>query len=116
MKIQFGLTDKAIIKELGLRIENARLQRNLTQDEFATLADISRPTLQRLEAGASAQMTTFVRVLRALDLLPGLDLVAPAIQPSPIEQLDIRGGRRRRASRAQPVVPAKTGFKWGDEK
>lgn len=114
MKIQHGLTDKAIMKELGLRIENARLQRNLTQDEFATLADISRPTLQRLEAGASAQMTTFVRVLRALDLLAGLDLVAPQVQPSPIEQLDIRSGRRRRASRTLPRAP-KRGFKWGDE-
>ncbi|MET3528072.1 helix-turn-helix domain-containing protein [Phenylobacterium koreense] len=114
MKIQRGVTDKAILKELGERVEHARLQRNLTQDELASLADISRPTLQRLEAGASAQMTTFVRVLRALELLAGLDLVAPQVQPSPIEQLDIRGGRRKRASRNQRPA-AKSGFKWGDE-
>lgn len=114
MKIQQGLTDKAIMTELGQRVENARLQRNMTQDEFAALADISRPTLQRLEAGASTQMTTFVRVLRALDLLSALDLVTPQVQPSPIEQLDIRSGRRRRASRAKPAPP-KQPFKWGDE-
>jgi transcriptional regulator with XRE-family HTH domain len=114
MKIESPLTDPAILTELGHRIEAARLLRNLTQEQFAALADISRPTLQRLEAGASVQLATLVRVLRALDLLPALDLVIPQARLGPVEQLDTRGRGRKRASRGAPVQP-KTGFVWGDE-
>jgi transcriptional regulator with XRE-family HTH domain len=115
LKIDSALTDPAILEELGRRIEAARLGRNLKQDRFAAEADISRPTLQRLEAGASVQLSTLLRVLRALDLLPALDLLAPPARPGPIEQLDTRGRGRRRASR-QPSAPAKGGFVWGDER
>jgi transcriptional regulator with XRE-family HTH domain len=117
MKIDSQLTDPAILAELGRRIEAARLLRNLTQEDFAGAADISRPTLQRLEAGASVQLSTLVRVLRALDLLPALDLLLPPARPGPVEQLDTRGRGRKRASRTAKVTPLlKTAFTWGDER
>ena len=117
MKIEPQLTEPAILKELGLRIEGARLQRNLTQDQFAAAADISRPTLQRLEAGASVQLTTLVRVLRNLDLLPALDSLIPQAQLGPVQQLETQGRGRQRASRTTSARPSppKGAFAWGDE-
>ena len=115
MKIDPALTDPVILAELGRRVEAARLGRNLKQDAFAAEADISRPTLQRMEAGASVQFSTLLRVLRVLDLLPALDLLLPPARPGPIEQLDTRGKGRRRASRSS-APPAKGGFVWGDER
>jgi transcriptional regulator with XRE-family HTH domain len=118
MKIESQLTEPAILKELGLRVEAARLSRNLTQAGFAEAADISRPTLQRLEAGAAVQLSTLVRVLRALDLLAALDLLLPQARPGPVEQLDTRGRGRKRASRTTPatLAPLKRAFTWGDER
>ena len=70
------MTDDALLQELGRRIAQQRLDRNLSQAQLAEQAGISKRTLERLEAGASAtQLSLFLRVLRQLDLLERLDLL-----------------------------------------
>jgi transcriptional regulator with XRE-family HTH domain len=114
-------TDDAVLRELGHRLERLRLARNLSQAELGRMAGISRATVVRVEAGDSVQMTTMVKLWRALDLLAEIDRAVPERIDSPIVQLE-RERRGRDRQRATPVSarqrpagdPAKP-FRWGDE-
>ncbi len=116
MKIISTLTDTAALGEIARRVQRARLDRQLTQADLAEAAGVSRPTIERFEASGTAQLTTLVRVLRALNLLDRLDVLLPEATIRPIEALKTRGEPRKRASRPRkPVTPAKS-WTWGDER
>ncbi|MFD0074237.1 helix-turn-helix domain-containing protein [Streptomyces sp. NPDC127166] len=60
---------------LGLRVRDARLYADLTQEELAERAGIDRSTLQRIERGQNdAKFSHLLRVARALNL-PTRDLL-----------------------------------------
>ena len=119
MKIESNLTDEAVLAELGARLERTRLERNLTQRRLAEEAGVERKALQRAEAGESVKLTSFVRILRALGLLDGLDQLVPEPLPSPIELLKRHDHRRQRASgerRTRTRVDERPAtWHWGDE-
>ncbi len=98
MKIEAHNSDDAVLTELGRRLANTRLERNIGQEELATEAGVSKSTVERLEAGKAVKLQSFVRALRALDLLGELDRLVPKPLPSPIERLSAQGRRRKRAS------------------
>jgi transcriptional regulator with XRE-family HTH domain len=113
MPIQRLMTDEALLQELGRRIARQRLERNLSQAQLAEQAGISKRTLERLEAGASAtQLSLFLRVLRQLDLLERLDLLLPEPQPSPLALLELQKAGRKRASRPRIAKPTGS-WTWG---
>ena len=101
MKLEKTLTDEVILAELGERMARHRIRLGLTQAELARQAGVSKRTLERLEAGGSAQMVTLVRLARALDLLSSLDLALPEVQESPLDIARGRGKPRQRASKQQ---------------
>jgi transcriptional regulator with XRE-family HTH domain len=108
--------DRAILVELGQRLRDARLERNLSQEAVAEEAGIGRYTLQRMEAGESPSLINFVRVLRVLGLLGELERLLPGPTPSPIDELERRGRRRRRAGSPRPPEEKQGGrWRWGDE-
>lgn len=108
------VTDQAILGELGDRLAKRRLDRNWTQAEFAKQAGVSKRTIERLEAGESLQLSSLIRVCRALDLVDRFDLLIPPPVPSPIAQLKLRGKERRRAS-STPSSLLKKKWTWGDK-
>jgi putative transcriptional regulator len=120
MRISIQDTDDAVLEELGARLRRIRLERNLSQAELAEAAGIGRVTLQRIEDGQSASLTSLVRILRALSLLEGLNQLVPEPVPSPIEELKRQGRQRQRAgSSPAPRKPAEqppSSWRWGDEK
>jgi hypothetical protein len=85
------------------------------------MAGVSRATVVRVEAGDSVQMSTMVKLWRALDLLAEIDRAVPERLDSPIAQLERerRGRNRRRATsssvRGHPVGDPAKPFRWGDE-
>jgi transcriptional regulator with XRE-family HTH domain len=116
MNITKQATDAVILAELGRRLAQARLDRNLTQGQLATEAGVSQRTIQRLETGAVAtQLSGFIRVCRTLDLLDRFDLLIPEPAPSPVAQLKLGRNRRQRASRSQAKATPGTQWQWGDE-
>src|SRR5258708_13471637 len=98
MKITRTLSDEAAMGEIARRVQRARLDRQMTQADLAAAAGVARPTIERFEASGSAQLTTLVRGLRALDLIDRLDAILPETTIRPLEALETRGRRRKHAS------------------
>ena len=99
MKISKLLADDAILAEIGERVARRRLDLQLTQADVADKAGVAKRTVERVEGGASAQMSSIIRILRVLDLLPGLDRMIPEAGPRPMNLLKQKGKVRQRASR-----------------
>lgn len=112
MKFARDISDSAALKELGSRIARYRLNRNLTQAAFAKEAGISQRTLIRIEHGESTQTTNFIRILRVLHILENFETLIPESTASPIQQLQLQGKSRKRAS-PEPVKPTpKKPWSW----
>src|ERR1039458_5095541 len=116
MAIPMETTDRRVLAELGDRLARHRLNRNLTQDQLAREAGVSKRTVVRLENGQSSQVTNLVRVLRALGLLGNLDVLVPAPVASPIEALKAKARERRRASPASNKPMPSSDWTWGDDR
>ena len=62
---------------LGQRLRDARLRRRFSMETVCVRADISRPTLYKVENGdPSVAMGIYVQVLRVLGLVEDLGLLA----------------------------------------
>jgi putative transcriptional regulator len=105
--------DSALLEELGLRLAQARLDHNWTQEDLATSAAVSKRTIERLEIGKSVQVSNLVRVLGALDLTRNLEQLVPPGGARPIEQLKHQGKGRRRASSSKQG--SATAWTWDDK-
>ena len=73
-----------------------------SKDQVTTAekAGISQKALRNLEAGRGSRTETLVRVLKALDSLHGLTLLAPRPSISPMALLRHSGKVRRRGRRS----------------
>ncbi len=92
-----SMTDRAIAQEIGQRIEQMRLEQNLTQQFMADEIGLSRLSYRKLVDGAGK----FENIVAALRVLGRLDLVAgfvPEVTSSPMQQLKMKGRQRQRAS------------------
>ena len=115
MKLTNLLTDGTVLTEMGDRLARLRLRRNQSQAQLAKEAGISKRTLERIEAGQSVQLTSLIRVLRALEVLNRLEAVLPAPEPSPRELVELRGKERQRASPSAGEDLTRTEWTWGTE-
>lgn len=100
----YGMSDQAILAEIGARCKRRRLNRNLTQQEVADQAGLTRVTVGEFERGASAGMLTLIRILRVLGALEELDAFLPNTGPSPLQLAKLQGRQRQRASRRKPAT------------
>ena len=122
MQLTERLTDQAVLSEIGRRLERYRIDAGLTQARLARESGISKRTLERIEAGASCELTTLIRLLRVLKLIDGLNALIPDLPSSPIALLKQRGHQRQRAS--SPRLRVRAGesatsqpasrWKWGE--
>jgi len=87
----------ALAEELGTRLKQARLNRNLTQSEVAVSAGIARKTVINAEKG-KVQLDIMMAILIALDLTDQLDLFLPKQEISPLQLAKLQGKKRQRAS------------------
>lgn len=116
MKITEGLTDNTILAEIGQRIARRRLALQYTQATLAEQAGVGKRTVERIEAGGSAQTSTLIRILRVLDLLSSLDHFIPETGPRPMDLLKHKGKTRQRASTRPPSKASDKPWTWGDDK
>ena len=95
----YGMSDSAIIAELGNRLKNYRLRKNCTQEELAQKSGISLGSVHKIESGKAVSFAILVSVMRTLRLLDHFETFIPAPSVSPVEMLKWKGKARKRASK-----------------
>jgi transcriptional regulator with XRE-family HTH domain len=73
--------------DLGHRLRQLRLARNLDQRTTAERAGISMRALGKLENGRGSTLGTLLRTLRALDYVKGIEVLAPQPTINPLTML-----------------------------
>lgn len=111
MKIYGEENNSFILKEIGERIKDIRIARNMTQEEMAENAGVSLSTVRRLEKGEGTTLDNFLRILRLFNLLQNVELLVPTQQQS-VEDMYKNIPKRKRASKEKTDT---INFKWGDE-
>lgn len=96
----YSLSDKGILRELGMRIKRRRLNRNIPQQELADMSGLGRTTISDLEQGKPFGMLTLIKILRALEGLEELDSFLPDPGISPLQLAKMKGKKRRRARKS----------------
>ena len=93
--MESNLTISALEALLGQHCRNLRLQKNLSRDEIALKAGISKTAIRNLESGAGATTKTLIAVLRALDKADWLNSLAPAVTINPLRMVREKPLRER---------------------
>jgi transcriptional regulator with XRE-family HTH domain len=86
--------------ELGRQLRDLRLRQNIDQRQLAEHAGVALNAVKNLEAGKGANLTSLVKVLRALGRTDWLGTLAPAVSISPLQMLKSKPIRER-ASRGR---------------
>jgi len=81
--------------ELGRRLRQLRLHRNIDQRTLAEKAGIALTALQNLEAGHGSSVQTLLRTLKALNYLEGIEMLAPEPTVNPLALLRTTKPRQR---------------------
>ena len=109
------VSESVALRQLGERLAALRLVQNLTQAELADQAGVSKRTVERLEAGATAtQLSTFLRVCRVLGLQGRLDQLVPepAVSPVALLRQEKRQTRKRASNRQDVMEPQPKRWVW----
>ncbi len=115
--LELTKSDQEWQRALGQRLQQHRLNANLSQTELAEATGVARKTITNVETGHGGTLLTIIALLRGLGLQRQLDTFIPAPGPSPIQLVKLAGKQRRRATGRRKVpdalaepVPAWT---WG---
>ena len=104
-----AMNDKAILEELGVRIQRKRLALNISQLDLMRKAGVSRKVIQNIESGKSCTLKGLIRTMRALGLIGDLDFFLPESGPSPLQLAKLKGRNRQRASTSREAHSAEGG-------
>jgi transcriptional regulator with XRE-family HTH domain len=115
MQISNHLSEKAVLEELAQRLVRRRVALNLTQEEAAESSGMGKRTLERIESGEDFRVSSLIKLLKTLKMLEVLDELIPPDHISPIQLLDIKKGRKRRASTSRKFQTEEP-WHWGDQK
>ena len=107
----YGMSDPAILKDIGQKLKAYRLQKNMTQEEIAQKAGVNRVTIGEIEKGRPSSLLTFIQILRGLKMLDLLNNIVPVSPVSPIQVAKMQRKTRQRASPVIAPPPAKKS-KW----
>ena len=94
----YGMSDPAIIKEMGIRLKRIRLQKNMSQQQLAVKSGLYRSTISEIENGRVASLLSFIQLLRGLEKLELLGSMVEGPVVSPLSLAREAGLIRKRAS------------------
>lgn len=106
------MSDKSLLKQIGLFVQSHRLNQNKSQERVAEAAGISRSTLSLLERGEKVRIDSLIQVLRVLDLLYVMDVFKVNEQISPLEYAKLQKKQRKQASPKKSDTDDKDNLGW----
>ena len=95
----YGMSDNEIIRDIGRRIKQLRLNKNISQEALSERTGLHRVTLSKIERGQKMSLLTIIQVLRGLDELQRLDNMIPEERLSPLQLAKLQSRQRKRASK-----------------
>jgi transcriptional regulator with XRE-family HTH domain len=110
MKIDTLTPEPEILRELGRRLARIRKQQRFTQEELAKQAGLGVATLRRIETGQDSQFSSWIKLLRVLNMLSAIELLLPENYNSPLTEA-IAEKQRKRGSPVNSV--GATDWEWG---
>lgn len=86
----YGMTDIAIVAEIGKRLKDTRVKKRFTQAEVAERAGVSIFTISQIETGKNTSLASLIAVMRVLKLLENIETLIPEQVISPVSLLKNR--------------------------
>lgn len=93
-----GMSNPAILKELGKRFEELRLRKNIMQAKVAENSGVSLRTISRFEKGESISTVNLIKLMRELEILENLEQLIPEMPVSPLLMRKLQSKKRKKAS------------------
>ena len=90
-----GLSDAAIVAQIGNYIKNTRIQYNKTQAQVANESGLNRWTISKIENGESITLSSLIQILRALQQLYLLENFQFKEQISPLEYAKLKKNQQK---------------------
>jgi transcriptional regulator with XRE-family HTH domain len=109
MKIVNLMPEEESLNELGRRLARIRKQQGYSQDTLAQAAGMGVATLRRIEAGQDSQLSSWLKLLKALGMSESIDALIPENFRSPMAEV-LGGKKRRKQSNVADSAPI-----WLDE-
>ena len=81
-------TDTEIIKLMGERIRETRIKHRLTQIQLAKLVGVTQRVVFKIEQGQQIKIGSLIGILRALELLSGLNSLLPEQNYESISEIE----------------------------
>lgn len=88
---------ETLVLSLGSKLKQARINANLSQKQLAEIIGKSRTAVERAERG-KCNLSTFVSIMQALNLVDQLEMFLPEQPISPVSLAKIKSKKRKRAS------------------
>lgn len=92
----YAQSDEALIRQIGERLKELRLRQNLSQQQLADQAGLSRSAVSQAELGRAMTLTTLLQLLRALQEIELLSPFLEDLPPSPLLVLEQSRRKRKR--------------------
>ena len=96
-------SDQAIVCAMVAHIQAIRLKKNVSLEDVAKNAGMSRQTLHVLLNQGKGTLINLVAVLRAIGELERLSSLMEEVLPSPLQVIRMEGKKRKRASGRRDV-------------
>ena len=112
----YALTDNAILVQIGAKLKEARVEKNLSQKDLAAACGLSAFSISQMENGHNTSLLSLIMVLRALNRLEILEelLRERPVSPVAISEYMKKHPERKRAYNSKRVEQV-TGFEWDKE-
>jgi transcriptional regulator with XRE-family HTH domain len=94
----YSLSDREIAEDLGRKLRDIRLKRNMTREKLQSITGIHAKTIGDAESGKNVTIITLIGILRGLG---AMNLIEPLIEEeivSPAMMFKNRGKVRKRAT------------------
>lgn len=95
----YFMSDQEVLSTIGNKAKSHRLAMNITQDDLALHAGVSRSCVRSFERGDAISTGNMAKILRSLRLLQQFVDVIPPVEVDMYKWISTQAPTRRRAGR-----------------